>query len=152
MQTMIIASILALFGGLAKAHACSQPIVAVIEQVSAEYALDPALLLSIAKTESSCRPGAINQKTHDYGLMQINRKTAAAYGYTPAQIMQIKTNVRLSAKVLVYMRKRFGTEKHWYCRYNVGTAKSAPMWATCAKYAAKLAQHGYEVQAVVDRN
>lgn len=152
MQTMIIASISVLFGGLVEARACSAPIRDVIEQVSAEYALDPALLLSIAKTESSCKPGAVNTRTQDYGLMQINRKTAAAYGYTPAQIMQVKTNVRLSAKVLVYMRKRFGHERHWYCRYNVGTAKSAPMWATCAKYAAKLAQHGYNVQAVVDRD
>lgn len=38
-----------------------------------EYGLDPDMVVEIAKCESSLKPDAVSP-THDYGLLQVNRK------------------------------------------------------------------------------
>lgn len=122
---------------------CSPSIDRLLQDTTIEYDLPYELLLAIANTESNCKPGAVNKKTHDYGLMQINAKTALAHGYTIAQIMNPKLNVQIAAQTLVFMRKRFKRKPKWECGYNVGTAKNALNWQSCHKYYVKLQNAGY---------
>lgn len=139
---MLLATILCL-KSLAWGKACEPKIERALEQAAKKYELELSLLEAIAWTESTCKPGAINRKTQDYGLMQINVRTAKAYGYSVQEIMHVNANIDVAARVLVSMRKRFKRQQNWECGYNLGTAKNVPNWSNCMVYIAKLRQHGY---------
>lgn len=103
-----------------------------IVRVSAQYELDPVLVTRIILTESRGLASAINQRTADYGLMQINIKTAAAYNVSIRDLMQWRKNLTLGAKVLSKMNRT--------CRYNVGTARlDGARLDRCIRYEQKLA-------------
>lgn len=44
-----------------------------LRRKSTEYGLNPDMVVKIAKCESSLKPNAVSP-THDYGLLQVNRK------------------------------------------------------------------------------
>lgn len=114
--------------GSVDAHRLAPAIIA----VSAKYNLDPELVTRIILTESRGRANAINLKTEDYGLMQINIKTATAMGVSKQDLMVWQKNIQIGAKVLSQMDR--------ICRYNVGTAKlQGPRLERCTKYERKLA-------------
>jgi soluble lytic murein transglycosylase-like protein len=113
-------------------------------KASKDYDVDYRLLVAIALAESSGNPRAINAKTQDYGLMQINAKTAKAYGYKPQEMLDKHKSVKVAVKVLKYLKNRYAhKEVNWACRYNVGTAKNASSWNACAVYIEKLEKFGY---------
>lgn len=103
----------------------------------------PSLATSIAKVESQFNSQAINEKSWDYGLMQVNHRTAAAYGHFPFEMLNEHQNVGVALKVLQQIKKQFKHEAHWECRYNVGWHKNAPKWDSCNVYIEKLVKAGY---------
>jgi len=97
-------AVVALSGAAVLAFALAQygptPFDAEFESASKLYGEEVALLKAIARRESRFRPsaiGAVNGNgTRDYGLMQINEKTAHGYGVNPSELVG---NVPLSLKL-----------------------------------------------------
>lgn len=143
--------IFGLFGNFAQAN-CKPEIRNIILAEAIQAKIPAELMIAIANAESNCNPTAINRRTHDYGLMQINERTSTMHGIMVYRLMHIQTNVRLAATTLAYMKRRFGHEPHWYCRYNVGTSANASNWESCHKYVARLAEHGYSISTVANNN
>lgn len=86
------------------------------------YGLKPELMLSIIAHESGFNPRAYNKRTKDYGLMQINIKTAQAYEINNECILDWECSLLAGARILYdFKRHYFKKEKHWYVRYNIGT-------------------------------
>lgn len=104
------------------------------------------LLEAIVAVESNGNPMAYNKRTGDYGLYQINYRTAVAYGYKPADMYKPHIGRKVAVKLLVDIRKRFGHEKLWPCRYNVGWRLKAGTSRACIIYYNKLLKAGYNPQ------
>lgn len=89
---------------------------------------------------------AYNKRTGDYGLYQINHRTAKAYGYKPTDMYQPQLGQKVAVQLLVDIRKRFGHEVYWPCRYNVGWRLKAGTGRACTIYYNKLLKAGYKPQ------
>lgn len=120
---------------------------ALLAEAAKQHKLPITLLRAIASVESNNNPLAVNRKTHDYGLMQVNIKTAQGFGYKPADLMHAPTNVAVAAKLLKQYKRRFGHEKTWACRYNLGTARNVSQWNSCKNYLDKLFKAGYSLES-----
>lgn len=117
---------------------------AVIEQACVIYKLDCKLFKAILAQESMFNTSAVNGKTMDYGIGQVNRKTASAMGLDVNRLRSdLEYSVSSSAKILSYFQARYkGREKLWYCRYNVGTRiMDANSLKRCQAYAKKIQVH-----------
>lgn len=94
---------------------------------------------AILKHESRLNVSAVNYKTDDHGIGQINRKTASAYGF---DIKRLTTDFEYSAMAAADVYKWFINVygEHEWCRYNVGTAKlEGKRLERCMKYMQKVA-------------
>lgn len=128
---------LILFSGLSSQHQD------LVYAAADRHGLPRRLLAAIAVVESGGRADAINRHTHDYGLMQINWKTAKAWGYRPEQMLDPQLSVIVAAELLVKLRKAYGEQPRWICRYNLGTAHGVTRWKACGAYLKKLRRAGY---------
>ncbi|MBV6514204.1 MAG: hypothetical protein FMNOHCHN_03794 [Ignavibacteriaceae bacterium] len=131
MKTSFIFIISILLTKLANA----EPIDKMIVRLALEYRLSPQLMLSIAKVESSMSPLAYNAKTRDYGLFQINYKTAKSMNLDISRLYEPEYNARAAMQIMKYMQGRFKHEQDWFCRYNVGTRSYRIVRRACIKYA-----------------
>jgi soluble lytic murein transglycosylase-like protein len=85
-----------------------------IMRLSCKYNVDPMIVTRVMLLESRGDASAYNAKTHDHGLMQLNDKTIARYGFDKERVYDWEYN--LEAGVIILSRyKRL-------CIYNVGTA------------------------------
>lgn len=109
-----------------------------IDEASSTYGLQPELLTAILAKESMFNIEAVNLRTHDYGIGQLNIKTIRAYRFDLHRIQtDLRYSVFASAKVLSWFKKYGRHEAVWWCRYNVGTVKLINSNInSCAKYAA----------------
>ena len=98
-----------------------------IENVSAETKADPVVVTKIVIAESRGMPYAVNTRTGDYGLMQINLKShpevSAMCALTP------KCNIRAGIKILSKLNR--------ICEYNTGPLTIKKM-KNCLKYEQRL--------------
>ncbi|WP_207001668.1 transglycosylase SLT domain-containing protein [Trinickia mobilis] len=112
-------------------------------KVGAEFRIDPLLLYSIAKVESSLNPKAMNRNrngTYDIGLMQINSThlpRLMRVGITRERLVKEPcTSVRSGAEILAGFIERHGYTWEAVGAYNAG---SAPERASLRKaYATKV--------------
>lgn len=96
-------------------------------QIALKYGVEPQLLKAIVTVESNGDHTAINPKTLDYGIGQINLKTAEAYNMDIQRLITDREySLRMAAKVLSWFQKTYAHREPdtWVCRYNVGTAKT----------------------------
>lgn len=96
------------------------------------------VLLSIAYTESSLRRdavGQLNPRTKDYGLMQINAKTAERLGLDKARLMADERYAfAAGCMVLKGMKEKYANRHpYWIGLYRAGTAVSSPTTVRIAK-------------------
>lgn len=114
-----------LTGSLAIA-AASMPITARAcwEEAGARYGVNPALLVAIARTESSMNPNAINRNrngSYDLGLMQINSSwfpKLRQYGITEQQLRQPCFSIHVGAWIMAQNMQRFGNSWDAVGAYN----------------------------------
>lgn len=90
----------------------------IVEQVAAEYALDPNLVLAVMAVESAYRPDVVSH-ANAQGLMQLIPETAARFGvsdpFDPAQ------NIRGGARYLRWLLSLFeGDVTRTLAAYNAG--------------------------------
>jgi len=104
---------------------------------------EASLLRAISKVESNNNCLAVNKRSWDYGLLQINHLTATRYGKFPFQMLDKQQNVQMALVLLRDYQKRFAHEPMWECRYNQGTALNVPKRNGCKIYFAKLVSAGY---------
>ena len=107
-----------------------------LHEVSIKYHVNPELLTRIMLLESKGLEHAYNSATGDYGLMQINHRTAAAYNIGHRCLKYWKCNIRIGARILADMQK---SKRYRPCAYNVGTSHIGTRMKNCLTYENKLA-------------
>lgn len=106
----------------------------VILKLAREYELEPDLITRIILLESKGEEKAYNRHTKDFGLMQINARTAKAYGLSRTCLMAWKCNLEAGIRIL----SDIGDGR--VCRYNVGSKPLKGLrLKSCLKYERKLA-------------
>lgn len=101
------------------------------ESVAKKYGHDADLLQAIAAKENPAQDplavGAVNTNgTRDYGLMQVNEKTGAQYGYTIADLKVPANNVNAAGMLLRDNKKALGTKASVWTlvsSYNAGASR-----------------------------
>lgn len=107
----------------------------VILKIAKKYNQDALLIAQIILLESRGRSNAYNSATQDYGIMQINIKTAASMHLDTACLFNWKCNLDAGVKILSKMNR--------VCRYNVGTGNLiGKRLRSCLTYESKLASMG----------
>jgi soluble lytic murein transglycosylase-like protein len=91
-----------------------------IYEVAGAFKIEPKLLTAILAQESMFKVDAINIKSHDYGLAQINRKTAKLYKFDLKRLQaDPKYAIWAAGVVLNDFHKMYGhKEKDAWTRYN----------------------------------
>ncbi len=91
--------------------------------IASTYGLNKQLFIAILRVESGLDHTAVNPVTLDYGIAQINHKTADAYSMDIQRLTHDRAySIEMGAKVLADF-KRFKPREPdtWFCRFNVGT-------------------------------
>ncbi len=110
----------------------AKPLALAIIQVANAYGEDPILITQIILVESRGKALAYNSKTQDYGLMQINIKTAAAMHLDTACLFNWRCNLKVGVEILSKLNRP--------CRFNVGTKTlKGKRLENCLHYESKLA-------------
>ena len=72
-----------------------------VDHAAREYHLKPAILVAMARVESTCNPRAIGGRDGiQYGLLQIREGGSAALGYTADELLKPRLNLELGARHL----------------------------------------------------
>lgn len=74
------------------------------------YGVDLKLLMAMAQTESTFSPTVISS-ANCCGLMQIKVSTGNSYGFTKAQLLQVKPNIQMGAIYISNAFAEFGGDK-----------------------------------------
>lgn len=114
-----------------------------IENSAAMYGLSANLLAAIAAVESGYFVGAINSRTADYGIMQVNAHNIKALKLNKKRLLtDIQYSMDSGAKILAWFKKKYAKKelKTWFCRYNWGTrsVKSGVGKRICNNYVQKV--------------
>lgn len=119
----------------ASPHAVPAKILApVILRASLKYGINYRLLTSVILLESRGVASAYNKKTKDYGLGQINIKTAKAMGLSMTCLLTIECNVYATASIISTIND--GN----ICVYNLGTRRLIGLrLIKCNAYERKIA-------------
>lgn len=84
------------------------------------------IFTAILAQESMFNFRAVNKRTNDYGIGQINIRTLQSLDICKDKLTSsMEYSIEQSANVLAYFYKRYGnSESYWYGRYNIGTVKN----------------------------
>lgn len=115
----------------------------IIVKLGKAYGINPLKLSAILAVESQYELNAVNSKTLDYGVAQINHKTIERYGFDKQKLLtDLEYSVKAGAIVLSDFKKKYGDkEKDWYCRYNAGTNSLNKIQDKCDLYIKKVKKY-----------
>lgn len=117
----------------------------IIIKAAKRHGIEPSLYLAIVKVESNFQVDAYNLKTADYGLSQVNRKTAKRYRLDLVRLLKDPAyNANAGALILADFKRMYKHKepKTWMCRYNVGSgAMSGTKAEKCIVYLNKVFKH-----------
>jgi len=84
------------------------------------YDINPNLYTSILAQESMYKLRAVNTRSKDYGIAQINHNTIKAYGFSIDKLTSdVEYSVKAGARVLADFKRSYGhKEKSYWTRYN----------------------------------
>ena len=115
-----------------------------INKVSKKYDIPQKIFTAILMQESSYRIGIINNNSphKDFGIAQINYKTANDYGFNILRLINdLEYSIEAGAKVLSWFKRKYSKkEKDWYVRYNCGTRRSIKI-KKCQDYKNKITKY-----------
>lgn len=91
-----------------------------IDKAANELNLNPQRLAAILAQESRYVLNAVNKKSRDYGIAQINHKTIDRYGFDKQRLLtDLEYSVKAGAIVLADFKRMYGKkEKTYWSRYN----------------------------------
>ncbi len=101
-----------------------------IVNIAREENVDPMLLAKIVVIESRGNPSAINKRTKDYGIAQINLKSHPQV--SEACAMNKACGLRAGAKILAKTKRP--------CHFNLGKIGAKRNPKSCLQYERKLAR------------
>jgi hypothetical protein len=92
----------------------------VIYYVAKLYDIDPKKYTAILAQESMYKLKAVNSHSKDYGIAQINHKTAKIYGFDIQRLTSdVEYSVKAGAKVLADLKNSHGhKDQSYWTRYN----------------------------------
>jgi soluble lytic murein transglycosylase-like protein len=108
-----------------------------------KHGIEPELLYAIYAHESKLKLDAVNKKTQDYGLAQINIRNIKARNWDKKRILtDAKYSAERGAIILSEFKKRYAKREPdtWVCRYNIGNRnKNEKRWRSrCLNYLKKV--------------
>lgn len=108
-----------------------------------KYGLDPIQFKALLFVESSLDHKAVNPMTLDFGISQINYKTAEGYGIDTSRLLHDRAySIERGAFILSEFMKRYKAKEpgRWVCRYNLGTRTTfTPKQAKlCSEYLRRI--------------
>ncbi len=110
----------------------ARQLAAAIVQETAGTGLNPMLIAQVVLQESRGVPQAYNARTADYGLMQINHRTAAKLNIGYDCLWNWRCNLKHGVAIMATYDRP--------CRYNVGTGTMVGRrLQNCLRYERKLA-------------
>jgi soluble lytic murein transglycosylase-like protein len=118
-----------------------------IYNAAVKHGINPLTLTSIVAHESGFNIKAVNPKTKDYGLTQINIYNIKARGLSSVKLTSnIDYSLETGALILAEFKAQYSKEQNWVCRYNIGTAKtlSPRQVKRCKYYVTQLRKWGYK--------
>lgn len=91
-----------------------------IQKVAKEMGIKPERLAAILAQESRYTLNAVNRKSKDYGIAQINHKTIESFGFDKQKLLtDLEYSVKAGAIVLADFKRMYGKrEKNYWTRYN----------------------------------
>lgn len=113
----------------------AQTLATEIMKVSAKYGINEKDLVRIVMVESAGDPNAINRKSNDYGIAQINIRTAKAMKVPMFCLKDWKCNLDTAGRLI---KQQMRSKYYRICHYNTGPKKKACKY--CLMYEAKLAK------------
>jgi hypothetical protein len=126
---------------LASIHADASGLDIAIAKAAVRHKLNADLYKAILIVESGLDNSAYNVKTHDYGMAQVNKHTAALYGFNVYKLRtDVGYNLNAGAKVLADFKAQYADREPltWPCRYNIGGGPLKTKARACAKYLGRL--------------
>lgn len=110
-------------------------------QASEKYNVPYYLLKAIALVENRHFQATIKSpnknKTHDYGIMQINSIFLDIYGLTEKDLYDPQTNIETAAKLLRSIIDKDGFSWDAIGKYHSATQSKKEIWLSCVKTSAK---------------
>lgn len=91
-----------------------------IQKVAKEMGIKPQRLAAILAQESRYTLNAVNRRSKDYGIAQINHKTIENFGFDKQRLLtDLEYSVKAGAIVLADFKRMYGKrEKDYWTRYN----------------------------------
>ncbi len=99
---------------------------------------DPLMLTKLILIESKGLSMAYNAKTQDFGILQINIKTAASLHLDSACLLDWKCNLHMGTSIWHNLHKY---QDFRPCMYNTGYKGAKKYPKTCQQYEQRLAQY-----------
>ena len=98
------------------------------------YKVPANVLAAICRVESSYILEAVNKRSNDFGLMQVNMFNIRAYKLDKYKLTtDMAYAVQNGAMIFSWFYRRYSLE-HSIQRYNGGTAKNVVKWKSTLKY------------------
>jgi len=118
-------------------------LVRLVHKIALQHNIDPKLFEAIIRQESSFKVNAINLRSQDYGLGQINIRNIRSLGLDKHRLTTDPTyNLTHSALILQRIQRLYAHEDQWWCRYNVGYGSlSSKRIKRCMHYAAMVKRY-----------
>jgi predicted GH43/DUF377 family glycosyl hydrolase len=103
----------------------------IIASESARRDLEPSIMVAILMQESSFKSGAVNKKSRDFSVAQINKrvwvKEYKRMGHAPIDFKRLMVDDRYAiaqmAEILSILADRFSDKDDWYLRYHSSNKK-----------------------------
>lgn len=107
-----------------------------------KYGLSPILFKALLTVESDLDHRAVNPLTLDFGIGQINYRTAESYDIDISRLTHDRAySIDRSAFILATFQRKFASKEpaSWVCRYNVGWGKlEGRKGRNCINYLRKI--------------
>ena len=98
----------------------AQRVATAIQKVAKEMGIKPQRLAAILAQESRYTLTAVNRRSNEYGIAQINHRTIESFGFDKQRLLtDLEYSVKAGAIVLADFKRMYGKrEKNYWSRYN----------------------------------
>lgn len=113
---------------------------AIISQSKA-YKVPFNVIFALAKIESNFQVSAINKKSSDYGILQINKFNIKAYKFNKKKLLHdVDYSVKCGIIVFKWFYKKYPLDEA-IARFHCGTRENCPKWKNTIKYVKKVKKY-----------
>lgn len=112
------------------------------DEMADKYKVPANVIAAIAMVESSYRLNAVNKRSKDFGIMQVNLYNIKAYNFDKQRLLNdVRYSIEAGVIVFQWFYKIYNTAEEAVKRYNAGTAKGATKWKGPINYWKKVQKY-----------